>query len=156
MIVYTKLTSDAYRFAARAHEGQVRKYTGKPYLTHCVAVAELVREKTTDPEIIAAALLHDTLEDTDTTFEDLRDVLGLEVAHLVLELTDVYTKEQFPDMNRAERKRLETNRLAQISDDAKLIKICDIASNTADIVKNDPKFAVLYLKEKAAMLEVLI
>jgi guanosine-3',5'-bis(diphosphate) 3'-pyrophosphohydrolase len=145
----------ARSFCVQAHVGQRRKYTNTPYHDHCYAVAALVDQETPDMEIVAAAYLHDTLEDTPTTFETLRHHFGDRVAGIVQELTDEYTKQKYPGMNRAERKRLEANRLSRISDEAKLIKRCDLIDNTSSIVRYDPDFAVTYLREKAAILEAL-
>lgn len=149
------LVSRAMRFAAVAHDGQYRKYTGEDYWYHCKNVAALVEAADGDYAQVAAAWLHDTLEDTPVTYADIDREFGKDVADLVVELTDVYTKKEFPFANRMVRKGWETERLSRVSDRAKTIKICDIADNTRDIVENDPKFSIIYLKEKAAMLEVL-
>ena len=151
MDLYTR----ALRFAIRAHGDQKRKYTGDPYVTHCIAVADLVAKRTDDEEIVAAALLHDTLEDTAATYDDLKSEFGSRVASIVLELTDEYTKERYPDLNRKKRKSLEAERLGGVSDDAKLVKVCDLTDNTSSIVEHDPKFASVYLVEKAAVLRAL-
>ena len=74
----------------------------------------------------------------------------------MVELTDVFTHEAFPYLNRETRKGLEVQRIATVSANAKMIKICDLAHNTSDIVANAPiQFARLYMQEKAALLEVL-
>lgn len=72
----------AYQFAEKAHQGQER-FSGEPYITHCIAVAEILAELQVPPAIVVAGLLHDTVEDTDTTLEDLRKEFGEEVASLV-------------------------------------------------------------------------
>jgi (p)ppGpp synthase/HD superfamily hydrolase len=135
-------------FATQAHAGQKRKYTGEDYIVHPIAVAELVRERGGDEDQIIAALLHDTVEDTNTTIEDIEREFGIVVATFVEELTDVFTHEAYPDNNRAQRKCWEADRLATISDKAKLIKLCDMIDNTSTIVENDHSFARVYLKEK--------
>lgn len=151
----SKLYDEALAFATLKHHGQVRKYTGEPYVTHCVAVAEEVRRRGGSPEVVTAALLHDTLEDTETTGVELLDKFGPVVARLVEELTDEFTKQKYPELNRAQRKLAEAARLGQISASAKLIKLCDLADNTRSIVEHDPDFAVVYLREKAAVLEAM-
>lgn len=151
----SNITKQARIFAKNAHEGQVRKYTGKPYFTHCEAVALLVKQKGGSEEMIAAAFLHDTVEDTDVTNMDIYETFGFVVAALVYELTDEYTHEDYPDMNRAARKRLESARWLTASKDAIAIKVCDLADNTSSIVKHDPQFAITYLREKADMLEAM-
>ncbi len=147
--------SRALRFAYAKHQGQVRKYTGEMYWFHCQAVAGLVEVAGGSVAMIQAAWLHDTLEDTDTNFGELHEEFGIEVAHRVWELTDQYTPQRHPWLNRAERKWRECRRMANIHPDAKIIKLADIADNTKSIVKYDPKFAIIYLREKANMLEVL-
>jgi (p)ppGpp synthase/HD superfamily hydrolase len=150
----TDLIERAARFAAAAHEGQWRKYTGEPYVTHCNAVAAAVQAAGADEATVAAAYLHDTLEDTETTYATLVREFGTEVADLVVELTKVYTEEGYP--NRKDRKALERARLAKVSPRAKLIKRADLAHNRPSIEKHAPKsFAAMWLSEMTPLLEVL-
>tara|TARA_R100000541_G_scaffold10413_1_gene18279 strand:+ start:415 stop:900 length:486 start_codon:yes stop_codon:yes gene_type:complete len=150
-------------FATKAHEGQERKYTGEPYITHPVAVSTLVYENGGDELLVWSALLHDVLEDTKVTHEELRTFLftilyfpyAKKVLDIVVELTDVFTHEAFPELNRAKRKELECIRLSEVSNDAKLVKNMDIAHNTKCITKHDPKFSKLYLKEMNELLKVI-
>ena len=139
---------EANEYARKKHEGQARKYTGEPYINHCLAVASSVERFTENINIIIAAVLHDTLEDTDTTYIELENTFGISVAKMVLELTDKYTKEKYPSLNRKERKFLEACRLEGISPGAKLIKYFDIMDNSKTIFEFDTKFARTYLKEK--------
>ncbi len=148
----------AAKFSYHAHRGQIRKFTGEDYWNHCRRVARLVSNKVgiyheDHDTLVAAAYLHDTLEDTKTTYCQLIKEFGGRVAWLVSELTDYYTPKRFPDNNRRWRKGMEAVRLGDISADAKIIKLCDLADNTASIVENDPKFAITYLREKADVLE---
>ncbi len=143
---------EAVIFAQEAHRGQVRKYTGEPYITHPIAVSEIVDTVSSDEEMIVAAILHDTVEDTDTTLDDIRDVFGLRVSLLVDDLTDV---SQPGDGNRAIRKKKDLEHTAKASPDAKTIKLADLIHNTQSIVAKDPKFAKTYIAEKALLLEVL-
>lgn len=149
------LWDEAVAFALHAHAGQRRKYTNDPYVNHCVAVAREVERRGGTPAQCAAALLHDTIEDTSVTAGVLAEKFRNEVAALVFEVTDRYTKAAFPEMNRAKRKQLEAERLGTISEGAKLIKLCDLIDNTASIVRYDPDFAVVYLREKADTLEAM-
>lgn len=151
MILWDK----AVAFALQAHAGQKRKYTDDPYINHCIAVAREVERRGGTPEQCAAALLHDTIEDTTVTAGVLAKEFGNEVAGLVFEVTDRYTHAAFPEMNRSKRKKLEAERLGTISYGAKLIKLCDLIDNTASIVRFDPDFAVVYLREKADTLEAM-
>jgi (p)ppGpp synthase/HD superfamily hydrolase len=142
----------ASNVAMEQHHKQVRKYTGEPYWNHCKAVATTVEEWGGTENMICAAWLHDTVEDTGMTVERLQMLFGPGVANLVDELTDVYTHEEYPNLNRRERKKREAERLARCSLEARVIKLADLADNTSDIVKNDPKFAKTYLEEKAYVL----
>ena len=135
-------------FATAAHSGQKRKYAGDDYIVHPMAVAELVSLNGGDEDQIIAAYLHDTIEDTDVTYEDVYQTFGADVAALVWELTDRFTHEEYPNHNRAQRKAWEADRLAKVSPRAKLIKLCDMIDNTSTIVEHDPGFAKVYLKEK--------
>ena len=151
----TDIVERAKLFATAAHMGQTRKYDGLPYITHPIAVAEQVYAMTTDAEMTAAAMLHDVVEDTPFTGEDIHKLFGDRIAELVFDLTDHFTSERYPDLNRKKRKELEAARIATISKDAQLIKLCDIADNTKSIVKDDPGFAMLFLREKSAVLEAM-
>ena len=115
-------------------------------------VAQLVGEVTDDPEMIAAAWLHDTVEDTPATLDDIEAEFGKPVADLVEELTDV----SMPgDGNRAVRKEIDRKHTAQASSRAKTVKLADLIDNCRDITKHDPRFARIYLGEMAQLLEVL-
>jgi len=147
------LLDTALRVAVEAHAGQVRKYTGEPYVTHPVAVARLVGGVFPDVDMIGAAYLHDVLEDTDVTATDLlQHGLGSSMVRLVQQLTDISTPE---DGNRAARKALDRAHTAQASAMAKTVKLADLLDNTRSITLYDPNFAVVYMREKAQLLEVL-
>lgn len=148
------LVDQAYRFAKDCHEavGQTRKYTGEPYIVHPVEVATIVMGVAHNDTMLAAALLHDTVEDTRATAEDILATFGPEVADLVGWLTDI---SQPGDGNRAMRKAIDRNHIAEAPAAAKTIKLADLISNTQSIVANDQDFALVYLQEKAALLEVL-
>ena len=141
-------------FATEAHAriDHRRKYTEQPYDAHLAAVARLVASVSDDPEMIAAAWLHDTVEDTPATIEDIEAEFGEAVAGMVAELTDVSRPS---DGNRAARKELDRQHLARASVRAKTIKLADLINNCAEITKHDPRFARVFLQEMAALLEVL-
>ena len=148
--------------ASKYHEGQKRKYTGEPYITHPNAVAGMVAVNGGDERQIMAALLHDVIEDTTATVESLQaDLFFLtpeerdDVISLVVELTDVYTKAAYPDLNRKRRKELECERLAGVSDRAKQIKLFDMQHNTNSISKHDPKFWAVAKEEIDAIMKVI-
>lgn len=142
----------ATEFAVKAHGDQKRKYTNEPYVNHCIAVSKLVASVTMNDDIIVAAILHDTLEDTPTTFDDLQREFGIRVATLVREVTDVSTPE---DGNRRIRKAKDRKHLAGASFAAKTIKLADLIDNTSSIVGYDKEFAKVYMQEKRELLEVL-
>ena len=144
------LVNYALDFATEAHAGQVRKYTGEPYIVHPVNVARIVMEVFPDVSAVAAAYLHDVVEDTEYTLNDLSQAgFGGDVVHLVDELTDVSKPE---DGNRAERKRIDREHTAAACNGAKLVKLADLMDNTCSITRHDPNFAKVYLKEKLQLL----
>lgn len=144
----------AQAFATRAHQriNQRRKYTQAPYVDHLAATAKLVASVTEDPETIAAAWLHDTVEDTAVTIQDIQAEFGENVAELVLDLTDISTSS---DGNRATRKAIDLKHLACASPRAKTVKLADLINNCIDITKNDARFSITFLSEMAALLEIL-
>ncbi|MEA3372783.1 MAG: HD domain-containing protein [Campylobacterota bacterium] len=144
----------ASEYAISAHKriDQRRKYTGQPYHVHLKAVSKTVSEAGGDAAQVAAAWLHDTVEDTPATFEDIEMEFGKDIATLVEELTDVSRP---GDGNRAKRKKIDRKHLAGISPRAKTIKLADLIDNARDILKHDLKFAKVYLAEMQMLLEVL-
>jgi (p)ppGpp synthase/HD superfamily hydrolase len=138
--------------AAHAAVGQVRKYTGEPYIVHPFEVAMTVKQIGGTPEMVAAAFLHDTVEDTGVTMETIEREFGPEVAEIVFFLTDVSRPEHG---NRAARKAMDRAHIAKADARAQTIKLADLISNCSSIVKYDPEFAKVYLEEKRLLLEVL-
>jgi guanosine-3',5'-bis(diphosphate) 3'-pyrophosphohydrolase len=124
----------AAAFAAEKHRTQTRKdREASPYINHPLAVAsELTRHGVTDPVAIQAALLHDTVEDTETSEEELVAEFGDEVASVVMEVTDDKS------LPKAERKRLQVEHASGISDTAKLVKLGDKICNARDVLSNPP------------------
>lgn len=144
----------AQAFATGAHgaAGQKRKYTGEDYIHHPAAVAGIVAQCPGHTwQMVAAAWLHDVVEDTHITIEVVNTVFGDDVSRLVAELTNV-PKEAG---NRRTRFALNLEKLSKASNEAKTIKLADIIHNISSIVANDPKFAPLYLEEKEQALKVL-
>lgn len=137
-------------FAEGAHAGQVRKGSGLPYISHPRAVAALVARHFSDPLIVASAVLHDVLEDTPTSKDELQDRFGIVIANLVDELT-----KKPASGNRHARVVFENSRIASTSDVAKSIKCADLHHNVMDVVQVDPTFARVYVKEKEAQLAAL-
>lgn len=147
----TNLIDRARAFATTAHNGQVRKYTGLPYITHPEAVAEIVRSVPHTPEMIAAALLHDTIEDCGVSLDTIKSGFGPHVADLVYWLTDVSKPS---DGNRAKRKDIDRLHTSRAPAEAQTIKYADLIDNLFTIVEHDPDFAKVYLREKALLLAV--
>lgn len=149
-------------FVKQQHGDQVRKYTSEPYWTHCLSVAEIVSAH--DDGCIEIALCHDLFEDTDCDFKRLFDFMtsigysreyAYDVCKCVDELTDKFTKEMHPYLNRAKRKSEEARRLANVSKRAQTVKYADIIDNRASIVQHDPSFAKVYLDEAKYLLSVM-
>lgn len=148
------LEEQARRYATQAHAdaGQRRKYTDEPYIVHPAAVAELVRSVSDDEAMIAAAWLHDTVEDTASTLLDIENHFGTRVAQLVDMLTD---SAQPQAKNRTARKLAHFRHTAEASPEAQTIKLADIIDNTRAIVQFDPNFARVYLVEKQIQIQLL-
>lgn len=147
------LYQKALDFATQAHGDQVRKYSGDPYIVHPVAVSKIVKTVTHTPEMLAASLLHDVVEDTPVTIEEIKSEFGNDIANLVFWLTDISKPE---DGNRAARKEKDALHYAQGPADAQTIKIADLIDNSLDIYKNDPGFWKVYKKEKLRILDLLV
>jgi len=126
----------AVEFAADKHRDQRRKDRhGSPYINHPVQVAELLTRVggIDDLATLLAAVLHDTVEDTDTTFAELEEAFGPEIRDLVAHVTDDTT------LPKAERKQLQKEHARGLPDRAKLIKIADKTCNVRDIGRSPPK-----------------
>jgi hypothetical protein len=154
MRAMSELVKRARDFATRAHTriNHRRKYTKQPYEVHLKAVATTVSEIVDDEEMIAAAWLHDTVEDTEATHRDIELEFGAAVSQLVSELTDISKPS---DGNRAARKALDRQHLAKASVRGKTIKLADLIDNTRDICKHDAKFAKVFVAEAQALIEVI-
>lgn len=148
------MESAALEFCKNAHNaaGQRRKYTNDPYWVHPVSVAEIVKSVRHTSNMVAAALLHDTVEDTDATIDDIQEEFGYDIADLVYWLTDVSKPE---DGNRAQRKAIDRAHTAKAPPEAKTIKLADLIDNTSSIAQYDPDFWQVYRQEKLLLLEVL-
>lgn len=122
-------------FAAQKHRNQRRKdVEASPYINHPLALACILADEggVADATTISAALLHDTIEDTATTAEELQREFGAAVAAVVLEVTDDKA------LPKAERKRLQVEHAGAISDRAKLVKLADKIANLRDIAASPP------------------
>ncbi len=146
----------AAQLAREAHAGQKRKYDERDYITHPARVAGMTAlHPESSATWVAAAYLHDVLEDTDTTVKQLRRLCHPEVVRIVIELTNS------TDGNRAERKRRDNTRLAESSRPAQIIKLLDREDNLTDlffyvaIQETEEEFLRLYAKETRALVEAI-
>lgn len=126
---------DAAAFAADKHKDQTRKGNGQPYINHPIEVANLLVRigGVNDTDMITAALLHDTVEDSDVTFDEVEKRFGARVAGFVRELTDDKS------LPKAERKRLQVEHAPHMTHEAKQIKLADKISNVRDVTENPPE-----------------
>lgn len=146
------IVDKARKFATKAHKGQVRKYTNEPYIVHPINVAKLVASVPHTKAMICAALLHDTVEDTDITIADIEDEFGAEIRTHVYFLSDI---SKLSDGNRKTRKEIDRLHIACAPVKAKTIKLADLIDNSDSIIRHDKEFAKTYLTEKMLLLNVL-
>ena len=164
------MVENALAMASLYHRNQKRKYTGEPYIEHPKLVAKIITnymEACDDIPLFAfdpmdysvircAALLHDTIEDTNATYEELQKVFGKSVCDLVYWLTDELTP---ADGNRKFRKQKYLEKIIESPYDAKCLKIADILANIrnlAEVVPDDDKdFAIKYVSEKEDLVKAL-
>jgi (p)ppGpp synthase/HD superfamily hydrolase len=150
-------------FVIMCHEGQERKYNEGAYWTHPYAVAQRVAKFGLGEVAIAIALGHDLIEDCEGVIKSTVRLYALksgfnsdeagQIADGVEELTDVFTKEAYPELNRKARKKLEAERLGTISYLSQSVKYADLLENTPSITNNDIKFAKVYVPEKIEILQ---
>ena len=148
----TERIQQAAELASIWHAGQVRKYTNEPYITHLQEVAAIVRSVPYTEDMVCAAWLHDTLEDTSCPGWKIEEMFGPAVYHLVWLLSDLTPHSAG---NRAYRKGLYRQKLALFVPEAHTIKMADLISNARSIFKHDPSFASVYAGEMGELLNVL-
>jgi len=125
----------ALAFAAKKHRDQRRMDpAASPYINHPIALAEILscEADIIDMDIICSALLHDTVEDTETTQEELEQIFGERISQIVMEVTDDF------NLPKTERKRLQIEHAAHISEQAKLVKLADKICNLRDVAECPP------------------
>lgn len=144
------LILSAAKLASMAHKNQERKYTGEPYIVHPIAVATTVYRYGGSSDMIAAAFLHDVLEDTDVPYRDIQQWTNQKVANMVNRLTDFGEGK-----NRKERVANYTRQLSAAWPEVQTIKCADIMDNAPCIARHDPKFADTYLAEKMAQAQAM-
>lgn len=148
------LVQRAMLFARDAHAGQFRKKSKLPYITHPIGVAKLVSQATEDPLSIAAALLHDVVEDTAVTNAQVVEAFGRELGELVFYQTAISRP---ADGNRAARKALDARHYAMGCMRAQTVRVADMIHNlSSDLAGLGEDFAGVYLKEKRFLLSMMV
>ena len=132
----TTLLDRATLFAVKAHAGIERRGKGYPYIVHLFEAVEIVATMTKDQELLAAAILHDTVEDTDVTVEQIQEEFGERVAYLVASDTDEMPTDVSEEDSWHSRKRAAIDRLAHASRDAKIVALGDKLSNMRAIARD--------------------
>ena len=132
----TELLDRAIVFAVRAHAGTERRGKGFPYIVHPMEAIEIVATMTSDQELLAAAALHDTVEDTDVTVEQLRDEFGDRVAELVAAESEDKDCGVSKEESWHARKQAAIDRLARASRDSKIVALGDKLSNMRAIARD--------------------
>lgn len=149
------------QYSADAHATRQRKFTNDFKSMHPLRVMEICQLYTDKPSVLAAALLHDILEETTVTTVELAvflaevmdPVIAEKTQGLIEELTDIYTRNDYPLLNRRTRKEMELQRIAAISTDAQTIKYADIIDNARSLASAGTEFTSLFLEENQALLQ---
>lgn len=132
----TELLDHAIIFAVHAHAGTERRGKGYPYIVHPMEAMEIVATMTADQELLAAAALHDTVEDTEVTVEQLRAEFSERIASLVADESDVMPEGMTEEASWHQRKQAAIDRLAKASHDAKIVALGDKLSNMRAIARD--------------------
>lgn len=157
------MIDEAKNFAYKCHEGQVRKNSGLPYITHVERVANGVSEYTNNEDVISAAWLHDVCEDCDVDIHFIESKFNHNVANIVLCLTNASISSQHQGKPRAVRKRIDRDHLEysahvlHIKDEVHLVKSIDRRENLKDLVRENSsiKYKNLYSNESLDLIKIL-
>lgn len=149
----TELLDRAIVFAVKAHAGTERRGKGFPYIVHPMEAVEIVATMTTDQELLAAAALHDTVEDTPVTVEQIRAEFGERIANLVASESDTFEAGVSEEDSWHSRKQAAIDRLAKASHDAKIVALGDKLSNMRAIardysVEGDELWKIFHAKDR--------
>ncbi len=150
----TELLDRAIIFAVNAHHNTERRGKGFPYIVHPLEAMEIVATITSDQELLAAAVLHDTIEDTDITKEDILKNFGDRIATIVSDESDEMPEGMSEEESWHQRKQIAINRLASASRDAKIVAMGDKLSNMRAIardysIQGDELWNIFHVKDKA-------
>lgn len=132
----TQLLDRAIVFAVRAHAGTERRGKGFPYIVHPLEAVEIVSTMTPDQELLAAAALHDTVEDTDVTVDEIRREFGDRIASIVASESDTFEEGVSEEESWHSRKRAAIERLSKASRDSKIVALGDKLSNMRAIARD--------------------
>ena len=151
----TDLLDRAIVFAVRAHAGTERRGKGYPYIVHPLEAVEIVATMTADQELLAAAALHDTVEDTDVTVEQIRAEFGDRIASLVADESDEMPAGISEEDSWHSRKQAAIDRLSRASHDAKIVALGDKLSNMRAIardyaIRGDALWNIFHVKDRKA------
>lgn len=150
----TSLLDRAILFAVKAHSGTERRGKGFPYIVHPLEAMEIVATMSPDQELLAAAALHDTVEDTDVTVEQIRGEFGERIASLVASESDTFEDGVSEEDSWHSRKQAAIDRLSKASRDAKMVALGDKLSNMRAIArdwadKGDALWSIFHVKDPA-------
>jgi (p)ppGpp synthase/HD superfamily hydrolase len=145
-----KILTKALAFATEKHKGQIRFNSREPYINHPIAVAQIVSEYPHNNEMLVAAYLHDTIEDTNTTYEEIEKEFGKKVADLVLELTNDEAQ-----MNAKGKAEYLLDKMNRMSTEALTIKLADRLHNVSDFDTAKPKWRTKYKLQTETILNGL-
>jgi hypothetical protein len=145
-----EIVMKAFKFAAGRHNGQKRKFTGKPYIIHPLRVSEIIREHGGGPAQRAAGMLHDTIEDTKTDYKDILDLFGSEIANLVMAVTN--DPEEKGRLGKSEYLARKTSALGPRE---LLVKLADRLDNIRDLSHENSDWNINYAGETRSILSRL-
>lgn len=150
----TDLVDKAIVFATQAHHGTERRGKGFPYIIHPLEAMSIVATITNDPDLLAAAVLHDTIEDTEVTYDDIKTEFSERIANLVAKETDVRTAPDGRKLTWQERKQRDMDNLRDSSREVKIVALGDKLSNMRAIARDyrtigDDLWQIFRIKDKA-------
>lgn len=150
----TDLVDKAIIFATRAHQGTERRGKAFPYIIHPLEAMSIVATITNDPEVLAATVLHDTIEDANVTYEDIKQTFGERIAYLVATETDQKFAPDGKKLSWQERKQRDMDNLKHASREVKIVAIGDKLSNMRAIardyqIQGDELWKIFRIKDKA-------
>jgi len=153
--VTISLLDRAIEYATEKHKTQRRKYMSMNYITHPLTVMEIVRANVPchTPDMLCAAVLHDVVEDTNATIDDIDKIFGSDIANHVYYLTDISKP---TDGNRRIRKEIDLNHISAGGFEVHTIKLADLIDNSMSILLFDRNFAKVYINEKERLIKVLV